>query len=52
MTEDDYVTITKEYYRELVENSAFLRCLLDHDVTLWEGYEEAYNDYYDKEIDV
>ena len=52
MTEDNYITITKESYRELVENSAFLHCLLDHDVSCWEGYEAAYDDYYDKEIDV
>lgn len=35
------VTISKDIYEELVENSKFLDCLKAAGVDNWEGYEEA-----------
>ncbi len=45
MINDDYayemITITKELYEELLEDSRFLRCLEACGVDNWDYYEEA-----------
>jgi len=38
---DSQVIISMEYYRELVNDQAFLHCLKAAGVDNWEGYSEA-----------
>ena len=42
---DDFITITKEKYYQLIKADLFLRVLHVHGVDDWEGYEIAI-DYY------
>lgn len=42
---DDFITITKERYYELVKEELFLRELHLHGVDGWEGYEIALDSY-------
>jgi len=56
--EEKMVTITEKEYKELIEDSNFLRALREVGIDNWEGYSEAlkfdeamenYQDYYDEE---
>jgi hypothetical protein len=56
--EEKMVTITEKEYKELIEDSNFLRVLREVGVDNWEGYSEAvkfdeamanYQDYYEEE---
>lgn len=43
------ITITKDKYKDLMEDSWFLRCLVSAGVDNWEGYELAINMYQEME---
>ena len=48
MNEDDYISIPKEVYEQLVEDSALLWALRNKGVDNWEGYEDALDEvFYD-----
>lgn len=42
------ITISKEQYNELLDNSRMLDSLYSYNVTSWELYEIALEDYYSK----
>lgn len=44
----DNITISKEQYNELLDNSRMLDSLYSYNVTSWELYELALEDYYSK----
>jgi DNA-binding LytR/AlgR family response regulator len=50
--EDNYITITKDYYTKLVNAEIFLALLNVYGVDNWEGYEEAKQAYEDEQEDV
>jgi len=43
--DDDTITISRELYKELVEDVRFLRCLEHAGVDNWDGYEFAQEEY-------
>ncbi len=42
---DGTVTVTREYYDDLVDDSMFLNCLRNAGVDNWEGYEYACEEF-------
>lgn len=43
--EEETVTITKEEYDRLIQESLFLECLRCAGVDNWDGYSEAWKDF-------
>lgn len=44
--EDNFVTIHKKVYNDLLNETYFLSCLRKFGVDNWEGYDEAISEYY------
>ena len=43
--DDGTITISKNYYQELIESQVMLDCLENWGVDCWSGYSDAYDDY-------